>query len=124
MSTDDDAASELKVGKFWTREERKRHLERAKERKQRQQQMLLEKYKNPNEQVPLSPFSLTLLLQIIMQLSHRKQMKKSGQQLFDKFTTIQEFLAHGSKDPTARPIGGILSVTTVWWDMTFPCDFK
>lgn len=51
MSTDDDAGSELKVGKFWSREERKRHLERAKERKQRQQQMLMEKVKNPNEQV-------------------------------------------------------------------------
>uniref|UniRef100_A0A914D0G3 PDZ domain-containing protein n=1 Tax=Acrobeloides nanus TaxID=290746 RepID=A0A914D0G3_9BILA len=100
MSTDDDAGSELKVGKFWSREERKRHLERAKERKQRQQQMLMEKVKNPNEQ-------------IIMQLSHRKQMKKTGQQLFDKFTTIQEYLAHGTRDPSTRPIGGILSVTTV-----------
>ena len=40
-------------------------------------------------------------------------MKRSGRQLFDNFTTIQEFLAHGSRDPTAAPIGGILSVTTV-----------
>lgn len=51
---------------------------------------------------------------MIIQLSNRKQMKRSGRQLFDNFTTIQEFLTHGSRDPTAAPIGGILSVTTVW----------
>lgn len=50
---------------------------------------------------------------MILQMSHRKQMRRTGAQLFDKFTTIQEFLAHGSRDPSNRPIGGILSVTTV-----------
>lgn len=43
VSTDDDAASELKAGKFWSREERKRHLERAKERKQRHNRLQNEK---------------------------------------------------------------------------------
>lgn len=33
LSTDDDAASELKRGRFWTREERKKQLEKAKEKK-------------------------------------------------------------------------------------------
>lgn len=37
ITTDDDAASELKIGKYWTREERKRHLERARDRKQRKE---------------------------------------------------------------------------------------
>jgi ligand of Numb protein X 3/4 len=50
---------------------------------------------------------------MIVQLSHKKMMRHKGQQLFDKFTTIQEFLAHGNRDTTNRPITGILSVTTV-----------
>lgn len=37
ITTDDDAASELKIGRYWTREERKRHLEKARDRKQRKE---------------------------------------------------------------------------------------
>ncbi|XP_054709260.1 E3 ubiquitin-protein ligase PDZRN3-like [Uloborus diversus] len=37
ITTDDDAASELKIGKYWSREERKRHLEKARDRKQRKE---------------------------------------------------------------------------------------
>uniref|UniRef100_A0AC35GVJ0 Uncharacterized protein n=1 Tax=Panagrolaimus sp. PS1159 TaxID=55785 RepID=A0AC35GVJ0_9BILA len=101
LSTDDDAASELKTGRFWSREERKRHLEHAREKKATKMQIAMQKVSvNPSEQM-------------IMQLSNRKQMRRSGKQLFDKFTTLQEFLAHGSRDPSAGQIGGILSVTTV-----------
>ncbi|VDM38421.1 unnamed protein product [Toxocara canis] len=100
MSTDDDAMSELKTGRFWSREERKKHLERAKERKMRQHQMLAERQQRPSDQM-------------IVQLSHKKMMRRKGQLLFDKFTTIQEFLAHGNRDPSNRSIDGILSVTTV-----------
>uniref|UniRef100_A0A914ZRR9 PDZ domain-containing protein n=1 Tax=Parascaris univalens TaxID=6257 RepID=A0A914ZRR9_PARUN len=100
ISTDDDAMSELKTGRFWSREERKKHLERAKERKMRQHQMLAERQQRPSDQM-------------IVQLSHKKMMQKKGQMLFDKFTTIQEFLAHGNRDPSNRTNEGILSVTTV-----------
>uniref|UniRef100_A0A914RXU3 IBB domain-containing protein n=1 Tax=Parascaris equorum TaxID=6256 RepID=A0A914RXU3_PAREQ len=51
ISTDDDAMSELKTGRFWSREERKKHLERAKERKMRQHQMLAERQQRPSDQV-------------------------------------------------------------------------
>uniref|UniRef100_A0A9J2PDT0 Uncharacterized protein n=1 Tax=Ascaris lumbricoides TaxID=6252 RepID=A0A9J2PDT0_ASCLU len=100
ISTDDDAMSELKTGRFWSREERKKHLERSKERKMRQHQMLAERQQRPSDQM-------------IVQLSHKKMMRKKGQMLFDKFTTIQEFLAHGNRDPSNRSNEGILSVTTV-----------
>ncbi|VDK45734.1 unnamed protein product [Anisakis simplex] len=101
ISTDDDAMSELKTGRFWSREERKKHLERAKERKMRQHQMLAERQQRPSDQM-------------IVQLSHKKMMRRKGQMLFDKFTTVQEFLAHGNRDPsTNRANDGILSVTTV-----------
>lgn len=36
MTTDDDAMSELKIGRYWTRDERKKHLEKAKDRKRKE----------------------------------------------------------------------------------------
>ncbi|MFH4977010.1 hypothetical protein AB6A40_003719 [Gnathostoma spinigerum] len=100
ISTDDDAMSELKTGRFWNREERKKHLESARERKLRHYQILSEKSGFPSDQK-------------IMQLSHKKMMRRRSQQLFDKFTTIQEFLAYGNRELSTRPNDGILSVTTV-----------
>lgn len=39
-TTEDDTISEIKTGRYWTREERKKHIERARERRQNQQQQL------------------------------------------------------------------------------------
>jgi ligand of Numb protein X 3/4 len=100
LSTDDDAASELKIGKFWSRQERKEHIQKQREKKLKKHQLLSQKQKYGQTD-------------LIHELSHRKQMRHSGQQFFDKFTTIQEFLTHGARDPALRPVGGILSVTTV-----------
>lgn len=36
LTTDDDTMSELKVGRYWTKDERKKHSERAKDRKRRE----------------------------------------------------------------------------------------
>lgn len=35
LTTDDDAMSEMKLGRYWSREERKRHLEKERERRRR-----------------------------------------------------------------------------------------
>ena len=51
VSTDDDAMSELKTGKFWSRVERKKHWERSKERKIRHDQILAERNQRPSNQV-------------------------------------------------------------------------
>ena len=40
ITSDDDAASEVKVGKFWTRDQRKKHLEDSKERRRRQEELI------------------------------------------------------------------------------------
>lgn len=37
-TTEDDTISEVKIGRYWTKEERKRHIERARERRHHQQQ--------------------------------------------------------------------------------------
>ena len=40
QTSDDDAASEVKVGKFWSRDQRKKHLEDSKERRRRQEDVI------------------------------------------------------------------------------------
>uniref|UniRef100_A0A915CTS0 PDZ domain-containing protein n=1 Tax=Ditylenchus dipsaci TaxID=166011 RepID=A0A915CTS0_9BILA len=105
VSTDDDAASDLlKAGKFWTREDRKRHIERNKERKQKHNRILNEKLQTGTAD------------RQILQLSQRKQQRKISHQLLDKFTTIQEYLAHGNmhgnSDLSNQQIGGILSLSS------------
>ncbi|VDK87770.1 unnamed protein product [Litomosoides sigmodontis] len=100
LSTDDDAMSELKTGRFWTREERKKQWERAKQRKLRYHQLMAERSQQPSDQ-------------LIVQLSRKKMMRRKGNPLLDKFITIQEFMAHANRDISSRSIDGILSVTTV-----------
>lgn len=40
LTTEDDTMSEIKLGRYWNKDERKKHMERAKERRQRQEQVL------------------------------------------------------------------------------------
>lgn len=100
LSTDDDAMSELKTGRFWTREERKKQWERAKQHKMKHHQLMAQQNQQPSDH-------------LIVQLSRKKMMRRKGNPLLDKFTTIQEFLAHANRDISTRSIDGILSVTTV-----------
>ncbi|KAK0147007.1 E3 ubiquitin-protein ligase PDZRN3-B [Merluccius polli] len=110
VTTDDDAASELKMGRYWSKEERKQHAVRAKEQRQRREfmkqsradclkeQSATEDGKEPN----------------IIELSHKKMSKKRNKKIFDNWMTIQELLTHGSKSPEGtRVYNSILSVTTV-----------
>ncbi|VDL82516.1 unnamed protein product [Nippostrongylus brasiliensis] len=98
ISTDDDAMSELKLGHFHTREERKKHLEEERRRKIRNQQKLIESKISPADQM-------------IVQLSQRKMQRRKEKMLLDGFVTTQEVLSQRNPDTTAKH--GILSVTTV-----------
>ena len=40
FTTDDDAVSEIKTGKFWTKDERRKHVELSKERRKRQEDVI------------------------------------------------------------------------------------
>lgn len=106
MTTDDDAVSELKIGRYWSKEDRKRHLEKARDYKRRKEVMKqkMETLKE-NEEVKKEPN--------IVELSHRKMMKHKGKKVFDDFTTVQEMLAHGSREPQGKTYNPLLSVTTV-----------
>ncbi|KAL0158638.1 hypothetical protein M9458_046714, partial [Cirrhinus mrigala] len=91
-TTDDDAASELKLGRYWNKEERKQHAARAKEQRQRrelikqcgteskEQAVTMDDKKEPD----------------IIQLSRKKMMKRRNKRIFDNWMTIQELLTHGT----------------------------
>ena len=125
-STEDDTMSEIKVGRYWTKEERKRQLERARERKQRQQELLLQQQQQ--QQLQLQQTNELLACEHadeklakkplnIVELSHKKMARKKN--TLDDFTTVQEMLVHGNRvGGTGGPgpggkLMGLLSVTTV-----------
>ncbi|XDV35452.1 hypothetical protein PO909_005395, partial [Leuciscus waleckii] len=111
MTTDDDAISEMKMGRYWSKEERKQHAVRAKEQRQRREFMkqsridcLKEQGGNAEDKKELN----------IIELSHKKMMKKRNKKIFDNWMTIQELLTHGTKSPDGtRVYNSLLSVTTV-----------
>ncbi|XP_068564129.1 E3 ubiquitin-protein ligase PDZRN3-B [Cebidichthys violaceus] len=110
MTTDDDAISELKMGRYWSKEERKQHAVRSKEQRQRREFMkqsradCLKEQSGPEDRREPN----------IIELSHKKMMKKRNKKIFDNWMTIQELLTHGTKSPDGtRVYNSLLSVTTV-----------
>ncbi|XP_068451086.1 E3 ubiquitin-protein ligase PDZRN3-B isoform X2 [Clinocottus analis] len=110
MTTDDDAISELKMGRYWSKEERKQHAVRSKEQRQRREFMkqsradCLKEQSGPEDRKEPN----------IIELSHKKMNKKRNKKIFDNWMTIQELLTHGTKSPDGtRVYNSLLSVTTV-----------
>ncbi|CAB3406658.1 unnamed protein product [Caenorhabditis bovis] len=97
ISTDDDAMSELKLGRFHTREERKRILEREKLKKTLKMQQKMVERAHPSEQA-------------ILQISQQKMAREKDNMIYDEFVTTREVLSSRT-----RPGGihGIVSITTV-----------
>jgi len=85
LSTDDDAASELKTGRFWNRHQRKDHVERARQRKLMKQQAAM-----AGLDVGRSGGGPSNIDEKLLSMVERKQRRKDNRQLLDKFTTIQE----------------------------------
>uniref|UniRef100_A0A8C4NQQ5 PDZ domain-containing protein n=1 Tax=Dicentrarchus labrax TaxID=13489 RepID=A0A8C4NQQ5_DICLA len=131
MTTDDDAASEMKQGRYWSKEERKQQLLRAREYRRRREFMMqsrLEYLKGDRDTSsltggaddPLSSQTAQLHSRQdspsnnILLLSQKKIMKKRNRRILDNWITIQELLAHGSRSPDGKKIyNPLLSVTTV-----------
>uniref|UniRef100_UPI00358EE995 PDZ domain-containing RING finger protein 4-like n=1 Tax=Myxine glutinosa TaxID=7769 RepID=UPI00358EE995 len=109
ITTDDDALSELKTGRYWSKEERKQQLIRAREQRRRREFMLRSRLECLREGM-----SNRIREPNIIELSHRKMMKKRSKKILDNWMTIQELLAHGVKSPDGtRVYNPLLSVTTV-----------
>ena len=109
MTTDDDAMSEMKVGRYWNKVERKRHVEKSRQRKEKARAKM-ETLKEDSEQGGKETAQAQLN---IVELSHRKMMKHKGKKVFDDFTTIQEMMVHGARDSGKASYNPLLSVTTV-----------
>ncbi|KAJ8002674.1 hypothetical protein DPEC_G00161340 [Dallia pectoralis] len=114
MTTDDDAMSEMKMGRYWSKEERKQHLLRAKEQRRRREFMQRSRLESLRE-CPQSG-SEGLKEVSIIELSQKKMMKKRNKKILDNWMTIQELMTHGTKapdEPRAEVHNAFLSVTTV-----------
>lgn len=112
MTTDDDAMSEMKMGRYWSKEERKQHLVRAKEQRKRREFMQRSRLESLKE-VPQSSSESRKEVSII-ELSHKKMMKKRNKKILDNWMTIQELMTHGTKAPEGAKVhNAFLSVTTV-----------
>ncbi|XP_053319070.1 PDZ domain-containing RING finger protein 4 [Spea bombifrons] len=112
MTTDDDTMSEMKMGRYWSKEERKQHLMRAKEQRRRREFMMRSRLECLKES-PQSGSESKKEISII-ELSHKKMMKKRNKKILDNWMTIQELMTHGEKSPDgARLHNAFLSVTTV-----------
>ncbi|XP_028850808.1 PDZ domain-containing protein 4 isoform X2 [Denticeps clupeoides] len=119
-TTDDDAVSEMKMGRYWSKEERKQHLLRAREYRRRREFMMQSRQDfllrdrerdrdqgAGGQQDALGPAS-------ILELSQKKSMKKRNRRILDNWITIQELLAHGTRSPDGKKVyNPLLSVTTV-----------
>ncbi|NXG18590.1 PZRN3 ligase, partial [Grallaria varia] len=95
MTTDDDAISEMKMGRYWSKEERKQHLVKAKEQRRRREFMMQSRLECLKEQQGAEEKKEMN----IIELSHKKMMKKRNKKIFDNWMTIQELLTHGTKSP-------------------------
>nr|XP_029138002.1 PDZ domain-containing protein 4-like isoform X2 [Labrus bergylta] len=128
MTTDDDAASEMKQGRYWSKEERKQQLLRAREYRRRREFMMqsrLDYLKGDRDSSlfmgggddlhtdQVQPRQDSSNNNILL-LSQKTTMKKRNRRILDNWITIQELLAHGSRSPNGKKIyNPLLSVTTV-----------
>jgi len=96
MTTDDDAMSELKVGRYWSKEDRRRHLQKSKAY-HRQKEMMRHRIDTMRKEASIDQSRL-------VQLSHKKQHRHAVRDL--DFVTVPELLAHGGANH-------VISVTTV-----------
>ena len=110
LTTDDDAQSEMKVGRYWSKEDRKAHLSKARDHRRKKETMMRQRMETLKENEEKGKENGQ---NNILALSHRKMMKHKGKKVFDDFTTVQEMMAHGTRDPQAKTYNPLLSVTTV-----------
>ncbi|XP_056130629.1 PDZ domain-containing protein 4-like [Lampris incognitus] len=131
MTTDDDTASEMKQGRYWSKEERKQQLLRAREYRRRREFMMQSRLdylrgdRDPSssgvgagdprsfESTQPHPQQEAASNNILL-LSQKKIMRRRNRRILDNWITIQELLAHGSRSPDGKKIyNPLLSVTTV-----------
>lgn len=109
MTTEDDTQT-VYQGRYWPREDRRRHLERVREARRKKMQKLQQIKESESSHTCSGSESGKGRRDIIVEMSHRR-MNKIKQQQFDDFTTVREYLTQ--RNPDGSPVGPV-HVTTVW----------
>ncbi|XP_022914767.2 PDZ domain-containing RING finger protein 4 isoform X1 [Onthophagus taurus] len=115
LTTEDDTLSELKIGRYWTKEERKKHVEKSKERKQRQEILQAARHLDENVETQHPKDKLVSKKTTNNIDNTAKKYKAKKVHTYDNFSTVQDVLLHGPKsvpNQNSKMIG-LLSVTTV-----------
>lgn len=111
----------LQIGRYWTKEERKKHVEKSRERKQRQEILLACKNIDENAEIIHSKsydkncLAAKKLVNNLDNTAKKHKTKKTHKECYENIATVQEVLAHGPKvvpNPNSKMLG-LLSVTTV-----------
>lgn len=121
QTTEDDTISEIKLGKYWNKEERKKHMEKAKERRQRQESLIASKKQIAHEQT--QPANGMATATVAATAYYQQQMQQPTKTLKKKRegsvapAPAEASANNNSRNPTAPAsdpkVAGILSVTTV-----------
>jgi len=122
-TTDDDAVSEVKLGRYWSREERKKQAEKSREYRRHREAVRLQKN---NVVVETGPAAVPAKLtgdptvtrharertghDVTIEPNMQKALRHGGKKVLERFTTLQELMTHGARGRTCNPL---LSVTTV-----------
>ncbi|NWZ74648.1 PDZD4 protein, partial [Acrocephalus arundinaceus] len=109
-STDDDARSELKTGRYWSREQRKQHLARAREQRRRRELLLQSRPEPPGGLGGAAGAAAEPPQAQHGGQGSRRGLRKRNRRILDNWVTIQEMMLaqHGGR--LEHPL---LSVTTV-----------
>ncbi|XP_062456819.1 LOW QUALITY PROTEIN: PDZ domain-containing protein 4-like, partial [Rhea pennata] len=108
-TTDDDARSELKMGRYWSREQRKQHLARAREQRRRRELLLQSRMEAAGGAGAAGAGA-----EGGGQQQQRRGLRKRSRRILDNWVTIQEMLARGTRAADGgRVYNPLLSVTTV-----------
>ncbi|XP_067025056.1 E3 ubiquitin-protein ligase PDZRN3-like isoform X1 [Acropora muricata] len=108
MTTEDDCQT-VYQGRYWPREDRRRHLERVREARRKKMQKLQQIKESESPHTCSGSESGKGRRDIIVEMSHRR-MNKIKQKQFDDFTTVREYLTQ--RNPDGSPVGPV-HVTTV-----------
>lgn len=108
LTTEDDTISEVKIGRYWTKEERKKHMEKSRERRCRQELIISTK----TSHIQKSPSDLIA--------GQKKTTKKKNNNTDDcvvqpqrQSTKLQQMPQPPSQTQNGGKAIGLLSVTTV-----------
>lgn len=108
LTTDDDAISELKVGRYWSKEERKGHLEKARDHRRQKEMLLRQQMEGAKENYEAKKEGN------VLELSHRKNVRHKGKKTSDDpLPLVQESASQRSHDTHGKTYYPLLSVTTV-----------